>query len=59
VREKEGVERTKVKYTHSSDTLTNPFEHLLNINEMQNYKKGAMRGGGYLWERRGCRKRLI
>jgi hypothetical protein len=24
-----GVEQTKVKYTHSEDTLRNPFEHQL------------------------------
>jgi hypothetical protein len=23
----EGVEKTKVKYTHSGDTLRNPFKH--------------------------------
>jgi hypothetical protein len=29
VRETEKVERIKVKYTHSRDTLRNPFEHRL------------------------------
>jgi hypothetical protein len=28
-RAKEGAELTKVEYTHSGDTLRNPFEHQL------------------------------
>jgi hypothetical protein len=31
----EGVEWTKVKYTHSRDTLRNPFEHQLKYEELK------------------------
>jgi hypothetical protein len=41
----EGVEWTEVKYTRSRDTLRNPFEHQLNINnEKQDYKIGTVWG---------------
>jgi hypothetical protein len=44
----EGVEWTKVKYTYSGDTLRNPFDINLNINnEKQDYKIGTVCVRGY------------
>jgi hypothetical protein len=39
----EGIKWTKVKYTHSGNTLRNPFEHQLN-NETQYCKIGTACG---------------
>jgi hypothetical protein len=44
----EGVEQTKVKYTHSRDTLKNPFIDLEIKNERQDCKIGTVYGEGYL-----------
>jgi hypothetical protein len=42
---------TKVKYTHSRDTLRNPSEHLVINNKRQDCKIGTVYVlGGYLWE---------
>jgi hypothetical protein len=50
----EGVEQTKVKYTHSRDTLRKPLNIDLEINnERQACKIGTVCGGGYLWEKGG------
>jgi hypothetical protein len=39
----EEAEQTKVKYTHSGDTLRNPFEiNLENNNEIQDCKIGSV-----------------
>jgi hypothetical protein len=41
----EGVEQTKVKYTHSRETLRNLFEHQLDINnKRQDCKISTVRG---------------
>jgi hypothetical protein len=48
---REGVEWTKVKYTHSRGTLRNPLEHLfldLGINNERQYKIGSTYGRGTL-----------
>jgi hypothetical protein len=43
----ERVEQTKVKYTHSMDTLRNPLNTDLNINnKRQDCKIGTVCGGG-------------
>jgi hypothetical protein len=47
----EGVEQTNVKYTHNRDTLRNPLNVDLNINnKRQDCKIGTVYGRGYLWE---------
>jgi hypothetical protein len=49
----EGVEQTKVKYTHSGDILGNPLNINLDINnERQDYKIGTVCvcWVGHLWE---------
>jgi hypothetical protein len=41
-RAKEGVERTKVKYTYSKDTSRNPFDIDLGIKNRQDCKTGSV-----------------
>jgi hypothetical protein len=49
----EGVEQTKVKHTHSGDTLRNPFNIHLNIkNERHDCKIGTVCAGALVGERR-------
>jgi hypothetical protein len=47
----EGVEQTKVKYTHSGDTLRNPFEYWLKTLIMKDITKiRTVCVKGHLWE---------